>query len=194
MAKRKESFEAVLTNADLLQIQLREGWTSIAQGLLTIARDLPDVEAFIAGCAKAESERRTRLNEKAQAEHWQDADRRRRIVLPQSWSNAKSQIKRLWTEYGQHPKQFESYYALRERLRSLRARTHQAPRRPSAGYLPETVAGKRADALLERLWKLPEDYQQRVLESAERLVGTYEAVEKQIAQAEAPPARVAAAH
>jgi len=192
--KTKLTFDEVLTQADALQLQLADGWRGVSQNLLALAADLPDVQAFTASASKAESERRTKMNELAAESKWSDEERRRRMRLPQSWSNAKSQIKRIWEEYGTHPREFKTYYALRARLTELRRQTRKTPQLVAEMIAPNGPAAGEAKVLLTRLWTLPPEYQMRVIDSAMRLIDTYEDAAARIEQAASAPAKVAAHH
>ncbi len=183
----------VLIIADKEERHYSEGRTKVGRYLLYLAASTATVEAFLMMCEAAQDKRKADLSDKAVKENWTAEQREEALKLPQCYVQAKSNINKVWDDFGLHPKTFQSYSELTKRLNEERNKRKAADKSRGGGEddaaseAASTVLGamdtvikssKVSDKLADivvRISKLPEDQQDELIVMLDTVISKYEA-------------------
>ncbi len=109
-----QTFAVVLAHADKADQVINGKREQVAQELLALASGLSTPEQFEAGCASAESQRKSRILEQSADKGLTKKERKAAVRLPASWSNAKSILLRGWEDHGLIPNDYETFSQYKE--------------------------------------------------------------------------------
>jgi small-conductance mechanosensitive channel len=184
---------SLITFADQLQEQVMAQKGEVGTALLNLAREHRDPDAFLVACKAAEDDRKANLNRVAQEKAWSVEELREHSRLPDAYRQAKSNVKKVWEEFGKHPKEFKTISEVNRYLNDARksknsntrtdepnkGATEGATRAMAAmqGSISSVLFGdmlKRHDKLMAHINKLPSDKQETIAEKYEEMLDTLE--------------------